>query len=84
MSETIRSELIGPRLRAIPTHLNAQQIEIDLARKEFARTSPGNNELARFACEMLNEVVQAQQVSLAAAPVQATSVIERWPANEGR
>ncbi|HVB69739.1 MAG TPA: hypothetical protein VNE67_17975 [Acetobacteraceae bacterium] len=53
MSETISLEFIGQRLRAIQSQLNAQQIEIELARKELARFAG-----TMITREMLSEVVQ--------------------------
>ncbi len=53
MSETISLDFIGQRLLAMQSQLNAQQIELELARKELGRFAG-----AMITREMLNEVVQ--------------------------
>ena len=53
MSETISLDFIGHRLTAMQSQLNAQQIEIELTRKELARFAG-----AMITREMLSEVVQ--------------------------
>ncbi|MGO9305044.1 MAG: hypothetical protein ACLP3R_15335 [Candidatus Korobacteraceae bacterium] len=53
MSETISLDFIGQRLLGMQSQLNAQQIEIELARKELARFAG-----AMITREMLSEVVQ--------------------------
>ena len=53
MSDTISLDFIGTRLLAMQSHLNAQQIEIELTRKELARFAG-----TMISREMLSEVVQ--------------------------